>query len=168
MMAIHETGHVIAAIATGGTIQSIQLQPLAISNTDVDPNPNRLFVVWAGPVFGALFPVIALAIIRTKKAAFWQLALFFSGFCLIANGAYIAAGSFDQVGDCRVMLQEGSPPWTLLLFGGIAMPSGFFLWHRMGSFRHFLSFPQFATVDAGWPTIALMILVAIQLAASFD
>lgn len=167
MMAIHEAGHVIAAIATGGTVQKIQLQPLAISKTDVAPNPKPLFVVWAGPLVGALFPFIVLGILRTQKAAIWQLALFFAGFCLIANGAYIAAGSFDQVGDCKVMLKEGSPMWTLLLFGGIAIPTGFWLWHQIGSFRQFLLFPHFASVHAAKPSIALLILGAIQLAMSF-
>ncbi|MEP3477907.1 MAG: M50 family metallopeptidase [Fuerstiella sp.] len=167
MMVIHEAGHISGAIATGGTVQKIQLQPLAISKTDVAPNPNALFVVWAGPLVGALFPLTALAVIRPQNAAIWQLALFFTGFCLIANGAYIAAGSFDQVGDCKVMLKEGSPMWMLWLFGGISIPAGFFLWHRMGSFRRFLSFQNFASVHAAKPCIALLILAAIQLITSF-
>lgn len=168
MMAIHEAGHIAAAWATGGTVQKIQLQPLAISRTDIHPNPSRLFVVWAGPVVGALLPVFAFGIVPIKQAAVRQHLTFFAGFCLIANGTYIAAGSFDQVGDCKVMLQEGSPTWALLLFGAITVPAGFWQWHRMGSFLTFLTFPDFASVDVTWTTAALLILVAIQLAASFS
>lgn len=167
MMAIHETGHVVGAIATGGIVQDIQLQPMAISRTDVDPNPNRLAVVWAGPVLGTLLPALFIGIVRGRNAAVCRHVMFFSGFCLIANGTYIAGGAFDQVGDCQIMLQEGSPLWSLLLFGAATVPTGFWLWHRMGSFRTFLSFPDFAFVHSRWPIGALLILVVIQLAASF-
>ncbi len=60
---------------------------------------------------------------------------FFAGFCLIANGAYIAFGSFDGIGDCGTMLRHGSPIWSLWLFGAITMPIGLWLWHRQG--EHF-------------------------------
>lgn len=167
MMAVHEAGHILAAWGTGGIVQEIKLRPLAISRTDIHPNPSRLLVVWSGPVVGALLPLLALGIAPMKHPAILRHAMFFAGFCLIANGTYIAAGSFDQVGDCKVMLQEGSPQWTLLLFGAITVPAGFWHWHRMGSFRSFFTFPDFASVDATWTIAALLILVAIQLAASF-
>jgi hypothetical protein len=57
---------------------------------------------------------------------------FFAGFCLVANGAYIAGGSFDRVGDCGEMLRRGSAMWHLWLFGAITVPAGFWLWHRQG------------------------------------
>ena len=55
---------------------------------------------------------------------------FFAGFCLIANGAYIAAGSFGRVGDCGVMLRNGSAIWQLWLFGAVTVPTGLWLWNR--------------------------------------
>ena len=57
---------------------------------------------------------------------------FFAGFCLLANGAYIAFGSFDRVGDCGEMLRHGSSLWSLWLFGAVTMPAGLWLWHRQG------------------------------------
>ena len=60
---------------------------------------------------------------------------FFAGFCLIANGAYIGVGSFDGVGDCGEMLRHGSVPLHLWVFGAVAVPTGFWLWHRQG--HHF-------------------------------
>ncbi len=59
---------------------------------------------------------------------------FFAGFCLIANGAYIAGGSFDGVGDCGQMLLHGSAIWQLWLFGLVTTPLGFWLWHRQGPY----------------------------------
>jgi hypothetical protein len=72
---------------------------------------------------------------------------FFAGFCLIANGAYLGAGSFDRVGDCGEMLRHGSELWQLWLFGLITMPAGLWLWHRQGP--HFGLGPARGRVSTG-------------------
>ena len=59
---VHELGHVLGAWATGGQVQQIVLHPLAISRTDVSPNPRPLVERWAGPVVGVLLPLVLLAI----------------------------------------------------------------------------------------------------------
>lgn len=40
MMAVHELGHVLHAVASGGTVVGVVLNPLEISRTDVSPNPH--------------------------------------------------------------------------------------------------------------------------------
>lgn len=70
MQAVHEPGHVLGARATGGTVTKVVLHPLALSRTDVSPNPRPLFVVWAGPIVGALLPLIAFltaAMLRSRR-----------------------------------------------------------------------------------------------------
>jgi hypothetical protein len=59
-MAVHELGHVIGAVISGGVVERVVLHPLTISRTDVSPNPHPGIVVWLGPVIGCLFP-LALA-----------------------------------------------------------------------------------------------------------
>jgi hypothetical protein len=132
MQAVHELGHVLGAWLTGGEVARVVLDPLTISRTDLGYNPRPLVVVWAGPVLGVLLPLVpwvAAAALRLPGAFVLR---FFAGFCLVANGAYIAGGSFDRIGDCGVMLRHGSPPWTLWLFGVVAIPAGLWLWHRQG------------------------------------
>src|SRR5262249_52756079 len=104
MQAVHEGGHVGGALLTGGRVAQVVLHPLTISRTDLAENPKPLVVVWAGPVFGALMPLAlwAGAVALRLPGAFWL--RFFAGFCLIANGAYIGAGSFAAIGDCSEML----------------------------------------------------------------
>src|ERR1700694_3950238 len=58
MQAVHESGHVLGAWVTGGRVARVVLHPLTISRTDVSQNPNPLAVVWAGPVFGVLLPLV--------------------------------------------------------------------------------------------------------------
>ena len=135
MQAVHEFGHVLGAWITGGKVSKVVWHPLTISRTDLSYNPRPLLVVWAGPVVGVLLPLASwgLAVAMRGPGAFVN--RFFAGFCLIANGAYIAFGSFDGIGDCSTMLRHGSPIWSLWLFGAVTMPIGLWLWHRQG--EHF-------------------------------
>ena len=57
---------------------------------------------------------------------------FFTGFCLIANGAYIGIGSFSKIGDAGDMMRHGSPIWSLWLFGVLTFPLGLYLWNGLG------------------------------------
>jgi hypothetical protein len=141
MLATHELGHIVAARATGGRVTKVVLHPLAISRTDVMPNPAPLIVVWAGPVLGVLLPM-ALSCLPTGSVSRRNLLRFFTGFCLVANGAYIGLGSFNRIGDAGEMLRHGSPMWTLQFFGVLAISAGLLLWHRLGSLKDFLAQPE--------------------------
>ena len=132
MQAVHECGHVIGACLTGGRVARVVLHPLTISRTDLSDNPRPAIVVWAGPIFGVLLPLAlwgAAAGLRLSGAFVLR---FFAGFCLVANGVYIAGGSFDGIGDCGEMLRHGSARWHLWLFGAATVPTGFWLWHGQG------------------------------------
>ena len=133
MQAVHEFGHVLGAWLTGGVVAKVVLNPLTISRTDLAHNPRPLIVVWAGPVVGILLPLVAWAIAAGLRMPGAFLLRFFAGFCLIANGAYIAGGSFDRIGDCGEMLRHGAELWQLWLFGVVCVPVGLWLWHRQGT-----------------------------------
>jgi hypothetical protein len=132
MQLVHEVGHVIGAWFIGAEVVRVVLWPLSISRTDIAHNSHPLIVVWFGPIFGSLVPLILWAIAVAARSPVAFLLRFFSGFCLIANGLYIGLGSFNRIGDCGVMLQNGSEIWQLWLFGAIAVPIGFYLWHGEG------------------------------------
>jgi len=132
MMVVHELGHVIGAVDTGGTVERVVLHPLAISRTDVLPNPNPVLVVWAGPIVGVLLPLALLVIVKVGRVSLAYLPQFFAGFCLIANGTYIGGGSFGKIGDAGDMLRHGSPIWCLWLFGVGSLPLGLYLWNGLG------------------------------------
>ena len=159
MQIVHEAGHVLAAWATGGGVTAVVLHPLAISRTDVSPNPHPLGVVWAGPLFGSLVPVAAWLVTATfhrPSAYLWR---FFAGFCLIANGAYIGSGAFDPVGDAADLTSLGVPPWFLAVFGLTTLPAGLALWHRQA--RHFGLGPDAEPVPRrhAWTVLALLAAV---------
>jgi hypothetical protein len=128
MQVVHEFGHVVAAWITGGRVTRVVLHPLAISRTDVEPNPQPLIVAWGGPVVGAVAPLVIWGIAIAVRWPITFLAQFFAGFCLLANGIYLGVGSFDAIGDAGDILRHGSPIWLLWLFGLATAPAGLWLW----------------------------------------
>jgi hypothetical protein len=165
MQAVHELGHVIGACVTGGKVACVVLHPLTISRTDLAHNPHPLSVVWAGPVFGVLFPLALWAITRRVRPHEAFLARFFAGFCLLANGLYIGIGSFDRVGDCGEMLKHGSVRWQLWLFGAFVTPWGLWLWHGLGSHFGWSSAPTAVSRSA---TVASVCVCLALLACGFS
>ena len=134
MQAVHESGHVVGTWLTGGRVGQVVLYPLTISRTDLAENPHPLAVVWVGQGRSSAPWFRCFCGVQRKRSG-WRGRFscgFFAGFCLIANGLYIGAGSFDRVGDCGQMLRHGSPIWTLWFFGIITTPLGLWLWHGQG------------------------------------
>lgn len=156
MMAVHEFGHVLHAWLSGGRVAQVVLHPLAISRTDVAPDPHPLFVVWGGPAWGSVLPVAAWLVLRRRRYAF--LLRFFAGFCLIANGSYLAAGAIAPVGDARRLLDLGVPAWALLAFGAVTVPSGLRLWHGLG--KNFGIGPDASPIDRRIVLTLVTLLIA--------
>ena len=169
MMAVHEFGHVAGAVFTGGTIERVVLHPLTISRTDVSPNPHPAIVVWLGPFIGCFLPLAVFGIVPRRFTVLRNVARFFVGFCLIANGAYISIGSFDRVGDCGEMLRTGTPLWAMLAFGAMTIPLGLYLWHSLGSLQYFIENPSAVTPRTAYVAAgALFILIAVEFALSLQ
>lgn len=169
MQAVHELGHVLGALMSDGHVTRVVLHPLTISRTDVFPNPKPLIVVWMGPIFGILFPLLLWGAAAAVRMPGTFVLRFFAGFCLIANGAYIFAASFDQVGDSGEMLRHGSSLWQLWLFGVVTVPFGFWLWHRQGP--HFGLSSARGNVDRGvsyGTATAALLLIALGFSVGGD
>ena len=167
MLAVHELGHVLGAAISGGEVSRVVLHPLSISRTELAHNPRPLLVVWAGPLIGVVAPMLAFCVVRCLNWRWISVVQFFAGFCSIANGAYIAIGSSDRVGDCDLMLQHGSPIWLLWLFGVVTISVGFYLWHRLGSAVELMQKPADAfRSPAMCSSAALLVLIVVELAFS--
>jgi len=163
MLATHELGHVVGALTTGGTVTQVVLHPLAISRTDVAPNPQPGIVVWSGPIMGCVLPWCMFAGVPKRWVVLRNVTGFFAGFCLIANGAYIGVGVWDAVGDCREMLQTGTPMWVMIAFGIGAVSCGLAVWHRLGSLGQFAKNPS--RVRLSWVLSTCLILSIYMVAA---
>lgn len=132
MMAVHELGHVLHAAATGGRVTHVELHPLAISRTDVQPNPKPLTVAWGGTLWGAVIPLAGwgIASVLPRIGRRWLKA--FAGFCLIANGLYLVSAIAMPVGDTQDLRTLGVPVWAMVLAGTPMLAAGVWLWHSLG------------------------------------
>lgn len=133
MMAVHELGHVFHAWFSGGIVTKVLLSPLAISRTDVSPNPHPLLVAWGGAVWGCAIPLAVWIAARWVVRRYAYLPQFFAGFCLIANGAYLAGGIWLTAGDVADIVRHGCPMWVPVVCGLPLIVGGLFLWHGLGS-----------------------------------
>ncbi len=131
-MATHETGHVLHAWLSGGHVERVAFPWLGFSRTDVSLNPHPLFVAWGGALWGTLIPLALLALATASGFRLRRWVQFFTGFCLIANGAYSAAGSVISAGDAGDLMRYGAPQWQLIAVGTCAATVGLYLWHRLG------------------------------------
>jgi hypothetical protein len=164
MMAVHELGHMLDLWLSGGTVDYVVLHPLAISYTHPGKNPHPLVVAWGGAIWGCVIHLGALGIVRAVARRFAYLAAFFAGFCLMANGAYLAGDAFMQGGDGRELVAYGSPPWVLVMSGLMAIAAGLYLWNGLGPY--FGLGPAHGEVDrcAALGTLAALV-VAVMLEA---
>lgn len=155
MQVMHELGHVLGAVTSGGQVTKVVLHPCTISRTDVYPNPRPLVVVWAGPIVGVLFPLLVFLLARLFHCPGVFLFRFFAGFCLIANGFYIGLGFFQGLGDAGDMLRWGSSQWQIFLFTILTVPLGLYLWNGLG--------PKFGLGKAGGTVSHQMALTSLAL-----
>lgn len=167
MQAVHEAGHVLHLWLTGGTVNYVVLHPLEISYTAPGENPHPLLVAWGGAIWGCAIPLVVVALVRAFARSHVYLARFFAGFCLMANGAYLAADSFVRGGDARDLVAHGVPQWLLIVAGIPAVAAGLWLWNGLGP--HFGLGAAQGRVDrrAAWAVFSvLMIVVSLELALS--
>jgi hypothetical protein len=134
MQVMHECGHVLAAWLSGADISRVVLHPLEISRTELAHNPRPLAVVWGGPLAGSAIPLVILLIAHLCRFPAIYMFRVFAGFCLIANGMYIAFGPSHMAADTGTMLHFGTPRWVMLTFGTATVALGLFLWHGQGVF----------------------------------
>jgi VanZ like family len=159
MMIVHEGGHVLAAWLGGETVQRVVLHPLAFSRTDATHDRHPLLLIWGGPLIGTVVPLIVLAVVKWSRAAGFYLFQFFAGFCLIANGAYLAVGSFTEAGDAGDLVCYGCPKVLMIAFGLLTDPLGLYLWNGLGP--HFGLGRSTGRVSRTAASATLVILAAI-------
>jgi hypothetical protein len=135
MMVVHESGHVLHACLSGGRVQRVILPLLGFSRTDVFPDPDPVFVTWGGPLWGCIWPLVICGSLIVAKRRPPLTLQFFTGFCLIANGAYLGLGWCLHAGDARDLIMLGTSKYALIAFGIVTVPIGLFIWHRLGSPR---------------------------------
>jgi hypothetical protein len=121
MLFTHEMGHLIGGWCSGGALADADLLPWHLPYSIFDPDPLPLVTLWCGPILGVALPVAAALIFRSGWL--W----FVANFCVVANGAYIAAGWFagGEYIDTTKLLEHGAHPVTILLYCTLTIGFGY-------------------------------------------
>jgi hypothetical protein len=163
MMVVHEFGHVLLAWWSGGVVARVVLSPLEFSRTELQINPHPLAVAWGGALVGVSLPLLVSGLGRLLRWPGWYILQFFAGFCLIANGIYLAVVSFiPNAADPADLMREGSPQWLLVLFGMLAFSMGLLLWNGLGP--HFGLGKERRTIGRAAAIITFACLLALIIA----
>ena len=117
----HELGHVLGGWAGGGKLVAFWPGPWPPPHSLFRPDPRPALTLWAGPVVGCAGPLAAAALIRRRWA--W----FLADFCLLANGAYLAAAwvTGDRLLDAPRLLAAGVHPAWIAAFIGVTCGVGY-------------------------------------------
>jgi hypothetical protein len=161
MMLVHEGGHVVGAVCTGGRVRRMVWHPAALSRTDVWPNPHPLIEVWAGPAVGSLVPLVIAGVASAFRLRVGYLVWVVAGFCLIANGAYLGVGAVSPVGDAAELIKHGTPSWWLAAFGVVTVIPGFWIWHRVSPRLGFGDSPGPVSARHAYGCFVLAVVVTV-------
>jgi hypothetical protein len=131
MTAVHQFGHRVYAGISDVELTRSPLHPLRFSCPRQLANARPL-VTWGGAIWGCAIPLGLLWLARATLPKGRYLAQFFAGFCLAANGAYLAIGSVIPAGDAAQLLRYGVPQWILVAFAFPAILAGLGMWHGLG------------------------------------
>jgi hypothetical protein len=123
MLITHETGHVVGGWLSGGRLVSAELRPWHLPYSIFAPDPRPLVTLWAGLISGVLAPLLFALAIRKN----WTRLM--AGFCLLANGFYIAIGwwSGDPYLDTTKLLEHGAHPISLTAYCAATIVCGYYL-----------------------------------------
>jgi hypothetical protein len=117
----HEMGHIIGGTLGGAALVAADLRPWHLPYSIFEPDPKPLVTLWSGPILGVAIP-LAVAML-TGRQWMW----FIANFCLLANGAYIAAAwlSGDRHLDTSRLLEQGAHPMTLVIYCVVTLGCGY-------------------------------------------
>lgn len=112
---IHECGHAVNGILTGGHVEHIGISAMGWSGTIIDGSEAPLFTAAGGMMWEAGLPLLFLWIAwRTgRSVVFWMVALSIKG--LGSSALYMLAGLLWQAGDSADMICEGTGKPTLII-----------------------------------------------------
>jgi hypothetical protein len=108
---------VLAAWATGGTVQSFHLHPFTTSYTTIHPDPSPFLTHAAGVILAPLAGLLCIAVAQRLEGAY-IVPLYTTGVAAFAtSGIYLAVGAWAGVGDARTLIDLGAPALGLMLIG---------------------------------------------------
>ncbi|MEA5079169.1 MAG: M50 family metallopeptidase, partial [Anaerolineaceae bacterium] len=113
---LHEGGHALATILTGGQVSGFNINPLGWSYLIYPSSPpNLLFTAWGGILFSTFISLFFIGIAFRYRNPFVVLIGFLGIYGLLHNGLDFIFGMVFATGDPSLLLRLGVPSWSILL-----------------------------------------------------
>ena len=117
---IHESGHALNAVLTGGSLNKITMSPLSWCYAWTSGG-NRIFVIWGGFLWQTIVPTVILLLLWCFKSRLSLYALFLVLVSFAESGIYMITGAVAGIGDGGNLVRYGIPPFILLTVGSILL-----------------------------------------------
>ncbi len=118
---MHELGHALAVIATGGEVSFIEVSPFSWSYTHYISDPEPMATSWGGFLWGTMigvFTFLILWIVRSRLSLFGAV---FAVTSLAYAGIYMLVGAVLRIGDSAALMWMGIPQAVLIAIGGMLL-----------------------------------------------
>ncbi len=117
---IHESGHALNAVLTGGSLNKITMSPLSWCYASTSGG-NKIFVTWGGFLWQTIVPTALLILLWRFKSRLSLFALFLVLVSFAVSGIYMITGALAGIGDGGNLVRYGIPPFILLTVGSILL-----------------------------------------------
>lgn len=108
-VALHELGHVSAALIGGGRVQSLSLHPLGTSAVAIAPDPKPWLTAAGGPVLGSLLAFLIGAWAKRSDFPAGVPLVVLGAIGPLASGLGLLVGAIFGFGDAVELEREGIP-----------------------------------------------------------
>lgn len=163
-IALHEFGHTIAVVFSGGQIKEYVLNPFSWSWNLGQNVSNIIFTAWGGVTFGLLFALIPLLLIfKIRTTWFVFLCKLIAACALMINGIYLLAGTLLNFGDGGELARLGISPTIIIILGVTYLLISMAFWsnlqYHLGFNKHTPLNKRILVITAGFAPYMLIIFL---------
>lgn len=118
---VHELGHGLTLIATGGELDFIEVSPFSWSYAHYRSNPEPMATSWSGFLWETIFGVLAFSILWIAKSRLSLFGVVLAIASLAGTGIYMLVGAVLRIGDSAALIRMGVPPAVLVITGSVLL-----------------------------------------------
>jgi hypothetical protein len=118
---VHELGHALTVIATGGKFGFIEVTPFSWSYAHYIFAPEPMATSWGGILWSVIFGLLAFFVPWVAKSRLSFIGVLLAISSLAGEGTYLLVGTVFHVGDPASLLGQGVPPLALIVIGSLLL-----------------------------------------------
>lgn len=118
---IHELGHALTLVATGGEVDFIEVSPFSWSYAHYTSDPEPMATSWGGFLWETVFGLFAFFVLWIAKSRLSLFGVVLAIASLAGTGIYMLVGAVLRIGDSAALIRMGVPPSALIVIGSFLL-----------------------------------------------